>query len=65
MIVFEEDLEGSERFPRLIDEPGLSLLISSVSILTEKTLTKRAFRKIGLEPLGVSSTLQIIALWLL
>ena len=50
MVVFEEDLGGMERFPRLIDEPGLRSLYSSVSILTEKTLTKSAFRKIGLEP---------------
>ena len=49
MAVFEEGLGGSGRFPRLIDEPGLSLLISGVSILTEKTLTKRGFRKIDLE----------------
>ena len=50
MVVFEEDLGGMERFPRLIDAPGLRSLYSSVSILTEKTLTKSAFRKISLEP---------------
>ena len=50
MVVFEEDLGGMEHLPRLIEEPGLRSLFSSVSILTEKTLTKSAFRKIGLEP---------------